>query len=732
MRDPEFHVQVLCTEPQWQSGLISGLSLDPNGITLFAIPAFKSWLVEKDGRFGDIVTDDCSQTYWTARDTVDGSSVWCLFRYDPRTRQVERLVQLETCQAMDPQRLWLARFYIWILDRKTNRLLAFSRENFQVVFEISVGERLIDVDFDRRAFFYALLGGDGDRRICRYPLPPETATLTDCFTLKQWKHPVALAVAPDGRIYVLDADLGRFLRFSPQDNQEQVLGAPPKDKITLEQFQPSVMEIDERGVVFLGGRQKTAAEGDSAELHQFDADGSYLGKVRLPSEIKEISGIGFDRQDGVYLATNHGLAKLSLAITPVGQSGVYYARALDNGIPQGPWHRLELQGQLPPRTSVEVFYHASDSSALKAAYEQALSSPSSAQEKVAQVEKLLGPLWKEPELFSGAAEPLASVGSKRSRNPVADMLFLESQGRSNKGRYLWLKLRLSTFDEKSRASIQSARIFYPRLSYLRYLPPTYREDQVSAAFLERFLSLFETVFQGIEAEIDQLFRHFDPETAPPEFLPWLASWIGLSIDEDLRDEQIRRLIRRAPVLYSGKGTPAGLVEFLQIYTGRPVSLTEHSRRFTPFLLGGGDTRLGRGTVLVSSAVQGFRLGDSSVVGYGVLRDRDRQGTLEEPFLSIVRRFTVLVDMSREEFTRREGTLRRILNEQAPAHTAFSIELVSNRGFAGAAVLGVSAVVTDYEPFRVGFTPLGRGTAVAEGPPVLRVERGAWVGTRSGL
>src|SRR5262249_3509327 len=149
--------------------------------------------------------------------------------------------------------------------------------------------------------------------------------------------------------------------------------------------------------------------------------------------------------------------------------------------------------------------------------------------------------WKGPEIFKGTTADAEAA---------PDMLPLE-----NKGRYLWLKLRLLTFDASKRPTIRSARIYYQRMSYLRYIPPAYREDPVSAAFLERFLSLFESVFHGIELEIDQLHRFFDPKLAPPGFLPWLASWINLSVDDDLPTDRVRRLIRRAPDLYGRKGTP---------------------------------------------------------------------------------------------------------------------------------------------------------------------------------
>lgn len=764
MTKGEFNVQIFKTEPQWSSGLSRRLKLDADGISLFANPAFDSWLVVEDwaDATGDIVTDDCGQTYWSAIEHVGEGRRrkrnWSLFRHNPYTGQVERVIRFKDCGRLDPRKMWLRGNYLWVLDRGGNRVLAMSLGDFQIIYEIDIAGTLIDVDLDQKGTFYALVEEDGKKKICSYSSPP--LRQSDCFTLKdceeplpkECKDPVALAVGRAGLLYLLDAERGRFIRVNPADKKEEDIGASSEkllkefkpSAMQVKEFKPIVMQIDDRGVIYLASDERS--EDEPARLHLFDEDGSYLGEttqndkgeiiswngIRLPEQIHRISGIGFDSNGGVYLATDYGLAKFGLSITPVGQNGVYYSKTLDNGRQEGLWHRLALSGHMPEKTSVEVYYYANDNAALKSAYDRELSSDKSLEEKEKEIEKLLKPLWKGPEVFEGKAardEKGREVcdGNTVRDNSVADMSIME-----NKGRFLWLKLRLITFAGESRPAIRAARVYYPRLSYLRYLPPTYREEPVSAAFLERFLSLFETIFQGLELEIDQLHRYFNPRESPAGFLRWLASWINLSIDEYLPEERVRRLIRRAPELYSRKGTPAALTEFLEIYTGRPVSLIEHSRGLRPFVIGEPGLQLGRGTILLGSGVKGFRVGDTSVIGYSALRDKsrypDRTLDPDEPFLKVARRFTIMLDMDREEFNLREATLRRILDEQKPAHTICTIRLVSDQGIAGSAVLGVSASVTETLPYHVGITPLGSGLAVAKGERVMRVERGAWVGS----
>ncbi|HKP84435.1 MAG TPA: phage tail protein [Pyrinomonadaceae bacterium] len=717
MVEPEFKVQVIETDAQWKSGLWSRLDFGPDGLSLFLNPAFEKFLFGEKAGFhgGDIVVDECGQTYWTA---LEGTK-WTLFRHNPLTDQVERVLTFSGCDHINPRELWLDSKYLWIFDQtegesRKGRMLAFSRDNWQIILEFVIDE-LIDVDFQPQGYFYSIEKNNDGTQVCRYSTTTP-AGKSDCFTLKTSKEQVAVAAGAEGIVYLLDAVQGRLIRFDPETKKETVL-AVPQEKL-LKGFKPSAMQIDQRGVIFL-------ASSNPASLHMFDKDGSYLGHADLPSKVTRIDGIGFTQSGGVLLATDQGLAKFSLSKNPVGQEGVFYSRTLDNGQPESLWHRVALQGRIPTKSSVEVYYFASDNQALKDAYDKAFSGTGSIEEKTNQIESMLGTSWTGPETFKGLERPKPRTEKPGEREPEQidkpDLIL-----NPNKGRYLWLKLKLTTFDQKSRPAIRSARIYYPRLSYLRYLPPVYREDPVSAAFLERFLSIFETSFGTLEQEIDQLFRYFDPNLAPKDFLPWLASWINLSLDDDVPEQRVRHFIRRAASLYSRKGTARALVEFLEIYTGKSVFITEFLRGLKPMIVGEKDSVLGGGLVLLGSGPKGMRVGDTSVVGYSAVRDRVSDP--DEPFLALARRFTVTIDMDREEFLRRQATLTRIVTEQAPAHTSFTIRVASDRRTIGKAVLGISAKVEESRPYRVGLTQLGSGSATGKGPDVLRLERGAWVGS----
>jgi len=108
--------------------------------------------------------------------------------------------------------------------------------------------------------------------------------------------------------------------------------------------------------------------------------------------------------------------------------------------------------------------------------------------------------------------------------------------------------------------------------YLRYLPALYTEQD---ELMGRWLMLFESFWQPIEQQIDSLYYYFDPKLAPPDLLPWLATWVDLVLDEQWPEEKRRLLLGAMVQLYRRRGTRRGLQDYLEIYTGRKAQITEH-------------------------------------------------------------------------------------------------------------------------------------------------------------
>lgn len=107
--------------------------------------------------------------------------------------------------------------------------------------------------------------------------------------------------------------------------------------------------------------------------------------------------------------------------------------------------------------------------------------------------------------------------------------------------------------------------------YLQYLPAIYQDSD----FLGRFLRIFEDLIVPVEDILQEIPFYFNPRLAPPGFLPWLASWIDLVLDENWPEERRRELIQRGTDLYRWRGTRRGLLAYLNIYAGVEPELVEH-------------------------------------------------------------------------------------------------------------------------------------------------------------
>jgi len=163
--------------------------------------------------------------------------------------------------------------------------------------------------------------------------------------------------------------------------------------------------------------------------------------------------------------------------------------------------------------------------------------------------------------------------------------------------------------------------------------------------------LFESFLAPIEGQIDNLPFYFDPDFTPARLLPWLATWVDLTLDDHWPEAKRRQLLKRAVSLYRKRGTRRGLQEYLEIYTGAQVQISEHGARN---LLLGPEARLGPGVAL---------------------------GTLNMPHT-----FTVTVNMppaegvagTAAERERYENDRRRmietIIEAEKPAHTSYTLRL----------------------------------------------------------
>lgn len=268
---------------------------------------------------------------------------------------------------------------------------------------------------------------------------------------------------------------------------------------------------------------------------------------------------------------------------------------LDAGIDRVQWHRVTTELTTDARTEVRVRYLATDDSDQQ--YEprpeidpkeaiEGIGSTVAFRLRTAGIDDLWSLVAADPADVAGYASTATFTVTQRqaadwireARRILNDRFDGESGWRALDadprdallegavGRYLWVRVDLigTRFETPT---VESFRAYFPRQSYLRYLPSIYREDEASAAFLERFLSIFESVFVDLEEEIEAAIRYLDPDGVPAESLPWLGSWLALSADETWPAAAHRELVRRAPDLFRYRGTEVGLLATTRIFLG---------------------------------------------------------------------------------------------------------------------------------------------------------------------
>lgn len=730
----EFKTQIFKTPDQWGSGLFYRLEQPKEGgVTLYSTPTFTRWIQGIEGIeiTTSLAVDECGQIYFIGKVITDKKDTYALYRYDPGTQRLEQMLSIDSCDADREKckafsRMLIDKFTAWVLNKGNHRVQAFSRENFQVKYIIANGlEEPVDVGIDENGYLYIL-----DKKAHRIHKYSVNGVFVGSFGMPHLEEPIGLVIGKENTLYVIDIKNKEkkrseawLLKFIEQGKEP--IRIRNFNEI-FEEFKPSFITIDKKGNIFVVGEE-------TGQIYQFDPDGSYVGNASIPDLEGPIKGLAVDDKGNLYAITNRGIAVLSVEQRFTKEKGYYYSKTLDSGIQKCQWHRLALEAEIPPRSLVEVSYFMSDDSSLKTRIDTILLNTSNA-----SVQKIKEDLDKEipenkwigHETFSELEKREKSKTDFVKKEPLVtgpggnkwDMLF-----RKATGRYLWLKVVVSTFDEKTRPAITRMKVYYPRMSYLRYLPATYQEDEASKEFLERFLSLFETVFYDAELEISRVFRYFDPNSTPQNFLTWLASWLNLALEEGWPEDKKRQFIQQAVTLYKLKGTPVGIGKLLEIYTGKKTFIIEHAKAGKPLVLSErGTFKLGIDSVLSQTPIRGFRLGKDAILGRVALRDVAL--TPEDPFISLANQFTVVVDLSPGEVTRYEKGLKRIIDEEKPAHTAYNLRVIREMRLGRGMYVGISTRVASYQPLHLGVDAvIGSGMAIMSGEQGGRVERHSRVG-----
>lgn len=515
------------------------------------------------------------------------------------------------------------------------------------------------------------------------------------------ERPTHIALDGEGQLYVIEEGK-RTVRVLGPDGQflrEVVLTSD-----IPEVFPPQSLAVSEDGTLLI-------ADGIGRRVHHYcrTADGgyAYVGSSRAPDG--PVTALAFDLA-GNPLVGQSGANRVEVLEPDLRYEtgGTYYSDALDSRRYRCTWHRVILDGVVEHGTQVRVETFTSEVAKTSA-----------------EIQALDDTRWATHQL--------------RSRPDEGRWDCLIS---SPRGRYLWLRLTLMG-NGTGTPTLRSVRVEFPRNSSMQYLPAAYQQDEPSARFLDRFLSLFDTLRGGIATQVGEAARYFDPAATPagadgdPDFLTWLASWLGLALDLSWPESKRRRLVERAHELYRLRGTVEGLKLHVELFTGITPAVIEHYR-LRRWLQVGSSSVGDQSALWGPDVVRRLQLDVFSQLG--LIQLVDAGDPLRDPFHVFAHQFSVYAPLppcSDVEETQR--TLRRIVEMAKPAHTMARVDLVRPRMRVGVqSIVGVNTVVAQYpRGVQEGRTRLGYDSLLDESedernPPTMRVGVRSRVGSTSRL
>ncbi|MBQ9631869.1 MAG: hypothetical protein IJV04_02995, partial [Lachnospiraceae bacterium] len=261
---------------------------------------------------------------------------------------------------------------------------------------------------------------------------------------------------------------------------------------------------------------------------------------------------------------------------------------------------------------------------------------------------------------------------KKQVTDICDVLLLDIYGR-----YLWIVIEM--FRQHEATGIFDIKIEFPGHSIIAYLPDYYQQED-REGFLERYLAIFQTIYEDRSREIMGQAHNYDVESADADALYELASWIGVIRPRVWPEDRLRRFLREGVDLFRMRGTRQGLSRIIELYTGEVPYIVE-ARELYPF--------------------------------------RWREAYFEE----LVRlygedenQFMILLPQSVVNTPLQQKIVRQLINEMRPAHIEYHLVLLVPYIFAGRySYLGINTVLGEYSSLKldgqsaVSFTGLKGGT-----------------------
>lgn len=605
---------------------------------------------------------------------------------------------------------------LFVADQSANQILIYDIWSNRLLRQVQLGAKPLDLAIVGRTV-YALLESpaalvrlDAHSEAQRLALPAEITAASRLATSPSGEmYLIERAGTIDARIVKIKLEAG-LIRISDPANAVEVEFATDLEFQTGDPLLTSVCTSESSVLVVARRsgedfRRFCVGPDKPAELPPLTArryDGR--GIVRVPD-----GRIGF--------WTDHGFRHAVAARQVYVSSGEVTTFRLDSGDFQTTWGRVFVDACIPKHTQILIRCLTTDD--MPVDEPPAPLPPSNTEGKSKNDDFPLPPATLEKQLVIAPAQLLHRRETGRELPWIRlaeDDRFetYEAPVLAAAGRYLWVRFELSG-DTRTTPRFRALRAEYPSHDYLRRIPKAFSRDDRVASFLRRYLATFEGVLGELEAKADARAMLLDPRSAPGEILPWLASFLGLTLDERMaraprpggRVEDVRRqLIEEVTWLFRFRGTIAGLRRFIEIYLGTEIILIEKFR-----MRGLGGALLGDPSGLTSSSIVGAGLRVGGAIGSDT--SELIAGSVDDGFETNAHRFSIMIPAVLS--TEQHDVIMQILELHRPAHTLVDVCTAETGMRVGKGLqVEISSIIgraAGFTELQLGGSYLGRGSIV---------------------
>lgn len=326
-----------------------------------------------------------------------------------------------------------------------------------------------------------------------------------------------------------------------------------------------------------------------------------------------------------------------------GKQNVYYSRLLDSREKQMVWHRMQVMGMPETGNSPQIWVYASEKRKILV------------RGVFREIEDAIG----DQELNDAELEAAMENDRQAVLREPEDVLLHQICGR-----YLWIRIELAHAETHAEMPL-SIKIAFPKETWLKYLPEIYEEDKESASFLERYLGIFQSLYEEMTEKIEEDPVFLNPWIAEEEKLHGIAQWLGVERTGLWNERQLRYLTSNAVEMYRYRGTTWFMKELLKLYTGKEPYIVER-HQLEPFFDGA-----------------------------------STEQKLKRLYSNHAYEFTVLLDAEGLKTDNRDSSLRQVVDMAKPAGTECRIVMLKPYIFLGQySYLGINSVLGQYKAFEL--------------------------------